>query len=183
MKKEIQKAPAFGINKEFDLAYQKYRANPNGKLKPKDEFYTHWLKVKHMEELLTPEYTQFENRPKEAMKHLMKVKKGQCTKAFYRSGIGYIDIVWGEVTDPVAHTGLGLAHIIDKHGAEIAQLGFKVEDFVAIIIQFADFKESDNGDEILFESKRFRIIVEKTYNGRSKHWILSAFDLRKKPQK
>ena len=29
--------------------------------------------------------------------------------------MGDVDIVWGEVTDPIKHKGYGLAHIVDKH--------------------------------------------------------------------
>ena len=43
-----------------------------------------------------PKYNQFENKPKEAIKHLLKVKKGDCLKALYREDIGHIDIVWGK---------------------------------------------------------------------------------------
>ncbi len=42
-------------------------------------------------------YTQFKNRPKEAIKHLKKVKEGECVNAFYREDIGYVDLVWGEI--------------------------------------------------------------------------------------
>lgn len=52
-----------------------------------------------------PIYRQFEKKPKQAIKHLRKMKAGECPKALYRDDIGYIDIVWGEVTDPVKHKG------------------------------------------------------------------------------
>lgn len=130
-----------------------------------------------------PIYTQFEGRPKEAIKHLRKVKTGECPGALQRNDIGKIDIVWGAVTDPVKHKGYGLAHIIDKHEEEIKQLGFKIEDFIPIIVQFGSLKESDTKEEFVFESNYYRIIVEKKYKGKEKQWILTAFDLRKKPRK
>lgn len=126
-------------------------------------------------------YTQFYHNPKKAIAFLRKKKSGECKAAFYREGVGDIDLVWGKVTDSVKHKGFGLSHIIDKHEASIKELGFSIEDFISIIIQYADFKSSDSGEEILFESNYFRIVVEKTYKGRSKHWILTAFDIRKKP--
>lgn len=130
-----------------------------------------------------PIYTQFEGKPKEAIKHLRKTKKGECQKALHRDDIGYIDIVWGEVTDPVKHKGYGLSHIIDKHEDEIKQLGFEIEDFIPIIVQYGSIKESDTKEEFLFESNYYRIVVEKKYKGRQKQWVLTAFDLRKKPRK
>lgn len=130
-----------------------------------------------------PIYRQFEKKPKQAIKHLRKMKAGECPKALYRDDIGYIDIVWGEVTDPVKHKGYGLAHIIDKHEDEIKELGFKLEDFIPIIVQFGSIKESDTKEEFLFESNYYRIVVEKKYKGKEKQWVLTAFDLRKKPRK
>ena len=127
-----------------------------------------------------PIYTQFEGRPKEAIKFLRKVKNGECTRAFRHPVIGYIDIVWGEITDPIKHKGYGLSHIIDKHGLEIKQLGFEVEDFISIILLYGDLKTTKTGEEYLLESSMFRIVIEKTYKGRRKNWILTAFDLRKK---
>lgn len=130
-----------------------------------------------------PIYTQFEGKPKEAIKHLKKTQKGECPKALHRDDIGFIDIVWGKVTDSVKHKGFGLSHIIDKHEAEIKELGFKIEDFIPIIVQFGSVKESDSKEEFLFESNCYRIVVEKKYKGKEKQWILTAFDLRKKPRK
>ena len=75
-----------------------------------------------------PIYTQFKGKPKEAIKFLRQQKQGECPASLHRDDIGDIDIVWGEVTDPVKHKGFGLSHIIDKHETEINQLGFEVED-------------------------------------------------------
>lgn len=36
-------------------------------------------------------YTEFQNKPKEAIKHLKKVKEGECINAFYRKDIGYVE--------------------------------------------------------------------------------------------
>ena len=96
---------------------------------------------------------------------------------------GDIDIVWGEVTDPIKHRGFGLSHIIDKHEAEIKQLGFEVEDFVPIVVQFGELKEKKSDDKkITLESNMFRVIIQKKWNGKDKTFLLSAFDLRKKPR-
>ena len=130
-----------------------------------------------------PIYRQFEKKPKEAIRFLCKNKAGDCIRALYREDIGFIDIIWGEVTDPVKHKGYGLAHIIDKHENEIKELGFKLEDFIPIIVQFGSIKESDTKEEFLFESNYYRIVVEKKYKGKEKQWVLTAFDLRKKPRK
>lgn len=127
-------------------------------------------------------YRQFEGKPKQAIKHLKRKKEGECIKALYRSDIGYIDIVWGEVTDPVKHTGYGLSHIIDKHGKEIKELGFEVEDFIPIVLLYGNMRNSQTGNEYLLESNMFRIVIEKRAYGSKKNWVLTAFDIRKKRQ-
>ena len=129
-------------------------------------------------------YTQFKGKPKQAIQHLRKVKEGECPGALHRNDIGSIDLVWGEVTDPVKHKGYGLSHIIDKHETEIKQLGFEIEDFVPIVVQYGELKEKKSDDKkIILESHMFRVIIQKQWNGKKKTFLLSAFDLRKKPKR
>lgn len=127
-------------------------------------------------------FLEFKHKPKEAIKHLKKVKRGQCIAALHRSDIGDIDIPWGEVTDPARHKGYGLSHIIDKHEQEIKALGFEVEDFIPIVVQFGNLTSSKKGEEYILESKEFRVVIEKKFMGRKKQWLLTAFNLRKKPR-
>ena len=127
-------------------------------------------------------YTQFYHQPKKAIKHLCKVKGGECRSALYRADIGNIDLVWGEATDKIKHKGYGLSHIIDKHGADIKALGFNVEDFIPIVVQFGNLRVSETGEEYLLESNMFRVVIERTYKKRPKQWVLTTFDLRKKPR-
>lgn len=130
-----------------------------------------------------PIFPQFEGKPKDAIIHLKKVKTGECPGALYRSDIGKIDIVWGAVTDPVKHKGYGLSHIIDKHESEINQLGFEVEDFIPIVVQFGELKEKKSDEKkITLESRMFRAVIQKQWNGKKKTFLLSTFDLRKKPR-
>lgn len=127
-----------------------------------------------------PIFTQFRGKPKEAIKFLRQQEQGECIASLHRDDI---DIVWGEVTDPIKHKGFGLSHIIDKHEEEIKQLGFEVEDFVPIVVQFGELKEKKSDDKkITLESQMFRVIIQKKWNGKDKTFLLSAFDLRKKPR-
>ena len=132
-----------------------------------------------------PIYRQFEKKPKEAIKFLRKIKDGECIAALHRNDIGDIDIVWGKVTDSVKHKGFGLAHIIDKHELEINRLGFNIEDFIPIVVQFGDFnlKKSDSNKKV-FESKGFRFVIalQKEPQGKTKKWLLTAFDIIKRPK-
>ena len=119
--------------------------------------------MKHKEEnpAWYPQYKQFKNKPVEAIKHLMKVKKGDCLQALYRKDIGYIDIVWGE--NDKNNKGFGLKHIIEKHGDEIKQLGFKVEVFIPIIVQFGELKKSDKPKRIELVGEMFKVVIKTEF--------------------
>ncbi len=127
-------------------------------------------------------YEQFKDKPKEAILHLKKVKEGECVNAFYRKELGYISIVWGE--NDGKNKGYGLKHIIEKHGADIKSLGFTVEDFVAIIVQFGEISVKKAGKKkVVFEGEYFRFVIQTDWYGNSKRLLLTAFDIRKKPTK
>lgn len=132
-----------------------------------------------------PVYRQFAGKPKEAIIFLCENKNGECIAALHRNDIGDIDIVWGEISDPVKHKGFGLAHIIDKLELEINRLGFNIEDFIPIVVQFGNFnlKKSDDQKKV-FESETFRFIIalENSSNGTTKKWLLTAFDIIKRPK-
>lgn len=53
-------------------------------------------------------YSEFKLRPKAAINFLLRKKSGQVKGAWNVSGIGDIDIIWG-------NDHLGLKHIRDKH--------------------------------------------------------------------
>lgn len=129
---------------------------------------------------LGTKYTQFKGKPKDAIKYLMEVQEGDCVDALYREDVGYVDIVWGENDEN--NKGFGLKHIIEKHGAEINQLGYKIEDFIAIAFEFGDFKKAKEKEKILLESEMFRVVIAIEWKGHKKSLLLSAFDLRKKPK-
>ena len=116
----------------------------------------------------------------EAVKKLIKEKRGYCPGALYREDIGYIDIIWGEVTDYVKHTGYGLSHIIDKHENDIKLLGFNIENFIPFVIEYGIFNpKHSNTRQRTYENENFRFVIalDEKYG---RQWILTAFDLKKK---
>ena len=123
-------------------------------------------------------YRQFYHQPIEAIRHLRSVQDGECIGALYRPEIGDIDIIWGEVTDPIKHKGYGLAHIIDKHGDDIESLGYSVEQFISAIVEFSDAKIKHTKTKIVYEGDNFRYVIQKIWNRNRKIFLLTAFNLK-----
>ena len=142
-------------------------------------------------------YAEFFRDGKGAIEKIMTEKQGQVSGAFYRedlkelSGNGDIDLVWGEVTDAEAHTGYGLAHIIDKRTAEFMQQGFSKQEAEAKALEFVeslpkmieemDLKTKPN-EAIKLENDNFEIILKSNWKGEptDNKWIVSAYIKKEK---
>ena len=121
-----------------------------------------------------PIYTQFEGKPKEAIKHLKKTQKGECLKALHRDDIGYVDIVWGTGGEE----GYGLCHIIEQHESELKQMGFEVEDFIPVVFAVGKYSESQKENKIRLAGENFMLIIKTKWNDKDKRFVMTAFDLR-----
>lgn len=127
-----------------------------------------------------PIYEQFKDNPVGAIKHLRKMKNGECRNVIYRDDLGYVDFIWGEVTDPIKHKGYGLAHIIDKHENEIKRLHYELATFISIVIKYGKFNvKKSTPQKRVYESETFRFIVAVE---KGRNWLLTSFDLIKKPK-
>lgn len=131
-----------------------------------------------------PIYEQFKDNPVGAIKHLRKMKNGECRNVIYRDDLGYVDFIWGEVTDPIKHKGYGLAHIIDKHGDDIKSLGFTIEQFIPTLILYGDFEKSKEPEKVILKGNNFKVVISnKAYkNGKiiNKTFVLTSFSMIKK---
>lgn len=58
-----------------------------------------------------------------------------------------------------------------------------MEDFIPIVVQYGNLsvKKSDE-KKLILESDTFRIVIQTRWNNREKIFLLTAFDLRKKPE-
>ena len=76
-----------------------------------------------------------------------------------------------------------MKHIVEKHGKSIKELGFEVEDFIPIVVQFGNLSVKKSDDKkLILESETFRIVIQTRWDKHVKIFLLTAFDLRKKPE-
>ena len=114
-------------------------------------------------------YPEYKGTGQKAVDFLVKNKSGQVKGAFNRSDIGDIDVVWGEVTNKIEHTGYGLSHIIDKHGDSAAK---KLGD----VVETGDVTMTDKRGRIYIEKDNYRVVIRKSWNGNHKKWIVTGFE-------
>ena len=113
-----------------------------------------------------PIYTQFENKPNEAIEYLKKVKKGEAVRALYHKSVGYIDIVWGSEGTGKSD-GYGLAKLVKFHPEVVDRLQ-------EIINEMDVVSRSEN--RVNLESDRYRAGIRLTWNDKKKTWLLTAYE-------
>ena len=122
-------------------------------------------------------YPQYYRRPKEAIAKLLETKEGQVAGAFYKEGLGDIDLVWGDST-------FGLAHILErrtqdfiKEGLSEAEAKAKAREFVESIpeiIENGKIRKEKTRAFIEFNDKQSVIALD--YKGDdSRKWLLTAY--------
>ncbi|ELJ8894792.1 hypothetical protein RT874_001900, partial [Campylobacter upsaliensis] len=92
--------------------------------------------------------------------------KGQVAGAFYKEGLGEIDLVWGEAGSGKSD-GFGLAKIVKYHPEVID----KLDDIIA---NTSIVKESDNRYHL--ENENYKLAIRKDFEGKKTNWLLTAFE-------
>ncbi|MFP6184683.1 DUF3519 domain-containing protein, partial [Helicobacter pylori] len=73
-----------------------------------------------------PNYSEFKGDGLGAINKLLETKKGFVAGAFYKEGLGDIDLVWGTPKTKESN-GYGLAHILEKREKQYKRLGLTNE--------------------------------------------------------
>lgn len=116
-----------------------------------------------------PEFTGVKGQA--AIDKLLKEKKGHVKGAFYRSDLGYIDLVWG-------NEHAGLCHIIERR----TQQGINVSDFIADLAEVVEKgqykgKTPNNTFEFWYNGKM--VIISPEYKNNKVVFLLTAFKRQK----
>ncbi|MCR2101599.1 DUF3519 domain-containing protein, partial [Campylobacter upsaliensis] len=106
---------------------------------------------------------------KEAVLKLLEEKRGQVAGAFYKEGLGEIDLVWGD-------DSFGLKHILNKHGGEFENLAEQLSEIIAKGEVLKDNDRAtlkyvnDNGDI-------FKVGLKGNWKGEAtkNKWIITAY--------
>ena len=127
------------------------------------------ISVEFEHNMLGENFKEFKGKPSEAIEHLIKVKRGQVVGAMSKKGFGEIDFVYGEITDAKKHKGLGIAHIIDKHGEDMVR---KIPEIIDNSIEVLN-----NGRRAILETTDHRIIIGLVFDDIDKVWLVSGFEM------
>ena len=129
---------------------------------------------------------------KEAIEKLLEEQRGQVKGAFYKEGLGEIDLVWGEITDLEKHKGYGLAHILDKRKSEFIEQGASESEAAQKAAEFAKNEISNimqNGKIInkaneatRIETQDYRLILKQNWKGEptKNKWLVTAYMKKEK---
>ncbi|EPA2434601.1 DEAD/DEAH box helicase family protein [Campylobacter upsaliensis] len=106
---------------------------------------------------------------KEAINKLLEEQRGQVRGAFYKEGLGEIDLVWGD-------KNYGLEHILNKHGGEVESLARELSEAV------------ENGKIVKDDKGRLRLEYENKIVGikdnwkgeKTAHWVVTAYVKKEK---
>lgn len=113
-------------------------------------------------------YPEYYHDSKGAIEKLLKEKHGQVQGAFYKEGLGNIDLVWGEVTNAEKHTGYGLAHILDKHP--------EIVDRIPEIMNKGVFSK-DEKNRLKIQLGNEIIGIKDNWKGKkTNHWIVTSYE-------
>ena len=120
--------------------------------------------------------------PKLAIQTLREQEKGFVPNAFYKKGIGNIDLVWGE-HNPATNEGYGLTHIIERRKAQGIDVDKFLEELPDTIENGIVTTDKNFPTRKYIEDPKKKISVELTWNEKRRKWIVSAFNQNKSASK
>ncbi|WP_053941335.1 hypothetical protein, partial [Helicobacter ailurogastricus] len=136
-------------------------------------------------------FAEYAGKGAEAVKKLLQEKRGQVSGAFYREGLGYIDIIWGSAGGMGDKAkGVGLSKILEKHIDDFTPFQGdtpqeKLINGLSQIVQNGELViNSQDVKTIILKKggKEFRAGLSQGWDGQGKnHWIITAYELKHPP--
>lgn len=128
-------------------------------------------KLKNVSEIYGEEYKGYKGQ--DAINKVLHEKSGHVKNAFYKEGLGYIDIIWGD-------DNTGLKHLIKRRLKESKERMHETVSMLAETIEnsiFDKFKDSPGSYRYKYVKgkKKYYIIIAPSYNGEKATYVLSGF--------
>ncbi|QTO99157.1 DUF3519 domain-containing protein [Helicobacter pylori] len=138
-------------------------------------------------------YSEFKGDGLGAINKLLETKKGFVAGAFYKEGLGDIDLVWGtpKTKDSV---GYGLAHIIERRTAnkinqgaseaEAKEYAFNIVKTIPEVLEKGT-KGTDHLGRVFVDYDNKRVGLNNTWDKKDleNHWVVSSYELRDTAEK
>ncbi len=114
-------------------------------------------------------FPEYNNKPTEAIEHLLKEQGGYVPAAMYREGIGDIAFIWGKG----GRKGYGLAHAIERRNSE----GL---DGVAFVRSLPDLirngkVKAHTANEVILELSDREAVIVLNWEGEDMAWVLTTY--------
>ncbi|MGL2352672.1 DUF3519 domain-containing protein, partial [Helicobacter pylori] len=138
-------------------------------------------------------YSEFKGDGLGAINKLLETKKGFVAGAFYKEGLGDIDLVWGtpKTKDSV---GYGLAHIIERRTAnkinqgaseaEAKEYAFNIVKSIPEVLEKGT-KGTDSLGRVFVDYDNKRVGLNNIWDKKDleNHWVVSSYELRDTAEK
>lgn len=123
-------------------------------------------------------YSEYENNPRGAIEILLKKRKGQVIGAYEKSGLGKIDIIWGNNEKGLQH--IRKRHFIDQN--DFQSLEDMTNQIVDVLENGKVGKFYDHKRKVDIKTEKFKVVLVRSMiydeedNFRDKIWVLTSFD-------
>jgi len=117
-----------------------------------------------------PLYTQFRHNANAAVAFLRERGSGVAVAALFHAEVGDIDLVWGETSEDERNKGFGLAKLIRWHPEALHDL----QGFISKLHVHQVHRKK--GEIHLTDGKDLRAGIKLTWNGKTQHWLITAYD-------
>ncbi|QQX46730.1 DUF3519 domain-containing protein [Helicobacter pylori] len=132
-------------------------------------------------------YSEFKNDGLGAINKLLETKKGFVAGAFYKEGLGDIDLVWGTPKTKDSN-GYGLAHIIERRISNEMKKGLsetEAKEYALNIVKSIPevLEKGTKGTDDLgrvfvdYENKRVGLNNEWKKEKLENHWVINSYEL------
>ncbi|MFP6257933.1 DUF3519 domain-containing protein, partial [Helicobacter pylori] len=139
-----------------------------------------------------PNYSEFKGDGLGAINKLLETKKGFVAGAFYKEGLGDIDLVWGTPKTKDSN-GYGLAHIIERRTANKINQGAseaEAKEYALNIVKSIPevLEKGTKGTDHLgrvfveYDNKIVGLHNEWKNEKLDNHWVVSSYELHREKQ-